>query len=75
VHLAAVPAPGILGDVATFHSIILSTFSVFQAARRVGIRKIVYASSETVLGLPFAVPPLYIRVDEEYAARPESVYS
>ncbi len=75
VHLAAIPAPGIRSDVATFHHNILSTFNVFQAARRAGIKNIVYASSETVLGLPFDVPPPYIPVDEEYAARPESVYS
>jgi UDP-glucose 4-epimerase len=75
VHLAAIPAPGILSDVATFHNNIRATFNVFQAARRAGIRNIVYASSETVLGLPFDVPPPYIPVDEEYPARPESVYS
>lgn len=75
VHLAAIPAPGIVSDVATFHNNILGTFNVFQAARRTGIRNIVYASSETVLGLPFDVPPPYIPVDEEYPARPESVYS
>jgi len=75
VHLAAVPAPGIVSDVATFHNNMLSTFNVFQAARRLGIGRIVYASSETVLGLPFDVPPPYIPVDEEYAARPESTYS
>ena len=75
VHLAAIPAPGIQSDVATFHNNILSTFNVFQAARRAGIRNIVYASSETVLGLPFDQPPPYIPVDEEYPARPESVYS
>ena len=75
VHLAAIPAPGIRSDVATFHNNILSTFNVFQAARRAGIRNIVYASSETTLGLPFDVPPPYVPVDEEYAARPESVYS
>ena len=75
VHLAAIPAPGILSDVATFHNNILATFNVFQAARRLDIRNIVYASSETVLGLPFDVPPPYIPVDEEYPARPESVYS
>jgi nucleoside-diphosphate-sugar epimerase len=75
VHLAAIPAPGILSDVATFHNNILSTFNVFQAARRAGIRNIVYASSETVLGLPFDVPPPYIPLDEEYSARPESIYS
>lgn len=75
MHLAAIPAPGILSDVATFHNNILSTFNVFQAARRAGIRNIVYASSETVLGLPFDVPPPYIPLDEEYSARPESIYS
>ncbi len=75
VHLAAIPAPGILSDVATFHNNMLGTYNVFQASRRAGIKNIVYASSETVLGLPFDVPPPYIPVDEEYAARPESTYS
>lgn len=75
VHLAAIPAPGLASDVATFHNNIAATFNVFQAARRLGIRRIVYASSETVLGLPFDVPPPYIPVDEEYAPRPESMYS
>jgi UDP-glucose 4-epimerase len=75
VHLAALPAPGLASDVATFHNNMLSTFNVFQAAKRLGITRIVYASSETVLGLPFDVPPPYIPVDEEYPARPESTYS
>ena len=75
VHLAAIPAPGIAPDVATFHNNMPSTFNVFWAAIRLGITRIVYASSETVLGLPFDVPPPYIPVDEEYPARPESVYS
>jgi UDP-glucose 4-epimerase len=75
VHLAAIPAPGLASDVATFHNNMLSTFNVFQAAKRLGITRIVYASSETVLGLPFDAPPPYIPVDEEYAARPESTYS
>ncbi|MFF1879363.1 NAD-dependent epimerase/dehydratase family protein [Leifsonia sp. NPDC058230] len=75
VHLAAIPAPGILSDVATFHNNIRVTYNVFHAAQRAGITNIVYASSETVLGLPFDVPPPYIPVDEEYPARPESTYS
>ncbi len=75
VHLGAVPAPGIKTDAATFHNNMPSTFNVFWAAVRTSIRRIVYASSETVLGLPFDVPPPYIPVDEEYPARPESVYS
>ncbi len=48
---------------------------MFQAARRLGIRRVVFASSETVLGLPFDTPPPYVPLDEEYDTRPESVYS
>jgi nucleoside-diphosphate-sugar epimerase len=75
VHLGAIPAPGIIPDAATFENNMLSTYNVFQSARRAGIKKVVYASSETVLGLPFDVDPPYIPVDEEYPARPESTYS
>ncbi|MFG6279132.1 NAD(P)-dependent oxidoreductase [Microbacterium sp. 5K110] len=75
VHLGAIPAPGIRSDVATFHNNMTSTFNVFWAAVRLGIDRIVYASSETVLGLPFDIDPPYIPVDEDYAPRPESVYS
>lgn len=75
VHLAAIPAPGHAPDAATFENNMLATYNVFQAARRAGIKRIVYASSETVLGLPFDVDPPYIPVDEEYPARPESTYS
>ncbi len=75
VHLAAIPAPGLAPDAETFRNNMLTTFNVFQAATRAGIRRIVYASSETVLGLPFDTPPPYIPVDEEYDTRPESVYS
>lgn len=74
VHLAAIPAPGLSSDVETFRNNILSTFHVFHAAIRLGIRRIVYASSETVLGLPFDTPPPYVPIDEE-VSRPESVYS
>ena len=74
-HLAAIPAPGILTDAATFHNNVVGTFNVFQAARRLGIRRIAFASSETVLGLPFDAPPPYVPLDEEYDTRPESVYS
>ena len=75
VHLAAIPAPGKAPDVATFHNNMLTSFNVLNAARKLGIKRIVTASSETVLGLPFDVQPPYIPVDEEYPARPESTYS
>ena len=75
VHLAAIPAGGILTDSQTFHNNMAATFNVFQGARRAGIKTIVYASSETLLGIPFETPPPYVPVDEEYDSRPESMYS
>lgn len=75
VHLAAIPAPGLTTNAATFHNNIVSTYNVFTAARHAGITNIVWASSETVLGLPFDTPPPYVPVDEEYVGRPESTYS
>ena len=75
VHLAAIPAPGKEPNAVIFKVNTLSTYNVFEAARRLGIRNIVWASSETVLGLPFDSPPPYAPVDEEYAGRPETAYS
>jgi nucleoside-diphosphate-sugar epimerase len=75
VHLAAIPAPGKFPNEVTFRVNTLSTYNVFEAARRAGIRNIVWASSETVLGLPFTTPPPYVPVDEDYPGRPESAYS
>lgn len=75
VHLAAIPGTGLSTDVATFHNNVIGTFNVFQAARRLGIGRLVFASSETVLGLPFDLAPPYVPLDEEYCTRPESVYA
>jgi nucleoside-diphosphate-sugar epimerase len=75
VHLAAIPAPGLTANAATFANNITCTYNVFSAARHAGIRNVVWASSETVLGLPFDTPPPYMPVDEEYPGRPESSYS
>lgn len=74
-HLAAIPAPGLHSDAGTFHNNVVGTFNVFQAARRAGVKRIAFASSETVLGLPFDVAPPYVPLDEEYDTRPESMYS
>ena len=74
VHLAAVPAPGLIPNAATFANNVPSTFHVFQAAKLAGIRKVVWASSETVLGLPFDDAPAYVPVDEA-VAEPNSTYS
>ena len=85
VHLAAIPAPGLTTNGATFANNIAASHNVFAAVRRLGIRSLVWASSETVLGLPFGhrsdhdasdqEPPPYLPVDEEYTPRPNSTYS
>lgn len=75
VHLAAIPAPGLTANAATVANNVPATYNVFQAARQAGIKTVVFASSETVLGLPFDTPPPYVPVDEEYEPRPESAYS
>jgi nucleoside-diphosphate-sugar epimerase len=75
VHLAAIPAPGLATNAVTFATNTISTYNVFEAARQLGIKNVVWASSETVLGLPFENPPPYVPIDEEYPGRPESAYS
>lgn len=75
VHLAAIPAPRIRTDAETFRNNTLSDYNVFESARRLGVRHVVWASSETVLGLPFDVPPVYVPIDEDVPPRPESAYS
>ena len=75
VHLAAIPDSRLFTNSVTFSNNVMSTYNVFEAASRLRIKNIVWASSETVLGLPFDVPPPYVPVDEEYQGRPESAYS
>ncbi|MBZ9936511.1 NAD(P)-dependent oxidoreductase [Mesorhizobium sp. BR1-1-16] len=75
IHLAAIPAPGLAPNHVIFETNMISTYNIFEAARVLGIRNVVWASSETVLGLPFETPPPYVPVDEEYRGRPESAYS
>ena len=75
VHLAAIPAPGLFANARTFANNVPASYNVFEAARLAKIKTVVFASSETVLGLPFDTPPPYVPVDEEYFPRPESAYS
>jgi nucleoside-diphosphate-sugar epimerase len=75
VHLAAIPAPGLVTNSRTFMNNMTATYNVFTAARASGITDLVWASSETLLGLPFDNPPPYVPVDEEYPARPETTYA
>jgi nucleoside-diphosphate-sugar epimerase len=74
VHLAAIPSPGHATPDQVFRANVTSTYTVFAAAARLGIRRVVWASSETTLGLPFDRPPDYAPVDEAHVY-PETSYA
>ena len=75
VHLANIPAPGLTTPAVTFNSNITMNFNVFQAAAALKLSRVVWASSETTLGLPFDVPPRYAPVDEDHYPVPTSTYA
>jgi len=57
VHFAAVPRILLTTDAECFRVNTLGTYNVLEAATRLGIRKIVFASSETTYGICFADGP------------------
>ena len=75
VHLANIPAPGLSTAAVTFNSNITMNFNVFQAAAALKLDRVVWASSETTLGLPFDTPPRYAPVDEDHYPLPTSTYA
>jgi len=75
VHLANIPAPGLSTPAVTFNSNITMNFNVFQAAAALKLSRVVWASSETTLGLPFDTPPRYAPVDEDHYPTPTSTYA
>jgi nucleoside-diphosphate-sugar epimerase len=75
VHLANIPAPGLSTPAVTFNSNTTMNFNVFQAAANLGLSRVVWASSETTLGLPFDVPPRYAPVDEDHYPLPATTYA
>jgi nucleoside-diphosphate-sugar epimerase len=75
VHLAAIPSPFHATPDRTFRTNVASTHTVFAAAARLGLDRVVWASSETTLGLPFEQPPDYAPIDEAHELRPESSYA
>ena len=54
VHFAAIPRVLIAPDNATFAANVVSTYNVIEAAMKLGVRKVVIASSETTYGVCFA---------------------
>ncbi len=75
VHLANIPAPEIHTPATTFNANMTMNFNVFLAAAQARLERVVWASSETTLGLPFEVPPKYAPVDEDPYPFPTTTYA
>jgi nucleoside-diphosphate-sugar epimerase len=86
VHLANIPAPGMSTPAVTFNDNATMNFNVFHAAAALGLSRVVWASSETTLGLSFGhgrdqvpggigAPPRYAPVDEDHFPVPNTTYA
>lgn len=75
IHLANIPAPGRRPPAVTFTQNVAMNYAVFTAAAKQGLGRVVWASSETTLGLPFDTPPRYAPVDEEHYPIPTTAYA
>ena len=76
VHLAAIPNPDRYTPGHIFHNNTMGCFNVFTVAMQLKLARVVWASSETTLGLPFdREKPAYAPIDEQHPLYPESSYA
>jgi nucleoside-diphosphate-sugar epimerase len=78
VHFAAIPRIMITPDNEVFRINTMGTYNVIEAAVKLGIKKVIIASSETTYGLVFANEPRnpeYFPLDEEYPVDPMDSYA
>ncbi len=76
VHLAGIPAPGLAPDATTFQNNLMTTYNVFSAATLLGLRRVVWASSETLFGLPLTrEAPAFAPITEDHPTLPENGYA
>ncbi len=77
VHFAAVPRILIAPDNETYRVNVMGTYNVIEAAVKMGIRKVIVASSETTYGVCFSdgvTDPKVLPLDEDYAIEPMDSY-
>ena len=77
VHLAAIPRILVKPDNETFRINTLGTYNVIEAATKLGIKKIIFASSETTYGFCFSQGnpiPKWLPIEEDYETNPTDSY-
>jgi nucleoside-diphosphate-sugar epimerase len=76
VHLAANPNPTGWTEARMFRHNTETTYNIFRAAMVLQLQRVVWASSETTLGLPFERQlPHYAPIDEDAPLYPETSYA
>lgn len=78
VHFAAVPRLLMTSDNECYRINTIGTYNVLDAALKAGVRKVIFASSETTYGVCFAGGerrPEYLPIDEEHPVVPEDSYA
>lgn len=77
VHLAGIPHPLTAPPEKVFRTNAAGTFNLLEACAVQGVRRLVFLSSESILGLAFSssdICPQYVPIDEEHPLRPEDPY-
>ena len=76
IHLAAIHNPNIATAIATYQTNVVGTFNVHHAAFRLGIKRVVSASSNAIVGWSYSESflPDYLPIDEAHPLRPADVY-
>ena len=78
VHFAAIPRPTFDVPEVVFRTNVMGSFNVLEAATGLGIRRVVMASSVSVLGFPFfdrPFAPQYVPIDEDHPRLPQDAYA
>ncbi|MEM5341332.1 NAD-dependent epimerase/dehydratase family protein [Paraburkholderia azotifigens] len=78
VHFAAIPRVMVTTDNEVFRINVMGTYNILDAASKLGIRKVIVASSETTYGVVFAHRhrnPQYFPLDEQYPVDPLDSYA
>ena len=77
LHFAGIPTPLNDPEEVVFQVNTLGTFNTLQFAAAKGVKKVVFASSESTLGFAFAKQthnPFYFPIDEQHPLQPQDAY-